>query len=189
MFTLRIKSPSGLESVVHSQLLLFSSASSKLAFEGCFAAPWPGKAAHGQSPRVKSGMAAGKLGKSFGARPRGLGFSRTNIFSTLANIRLSALLQSAGSPLIYPSGLIRAVVFPTPAYRIRPRSRLATKLPTSSCYGKGHPQRLATTAGTVPKPEATASTGTLVLVAKYPIFPSKTLDGVSFPRQQARVTF
>lgn len=63
MFTLRIKSPSGLESVVHSQLLLFGGASSELALEGCFAAPWPGKAAHGQSPRVQSGTAAGKLGK------------------------------------------------------------------------------------------------------------------------------
>lgn len=109
MFTLRIKSPSRLESMVHSQLLLFGGAPSKLAFRSCFAAPRPGKAAHGQSPRVQSGMEAGKVGKWLGTRPRGLGFSRTNIFSMSANVQLSALLHSAGSALISPSGLTRAL--------------------------------------------------------------------------------
>lgn len=43
MFTLRIKSPSGLESVVYSQLLLFRGSSSELPFQGWFAAPATGR--------------------------------------------------------------------------------------------------------------------------------------------------
>lgn len=40
MFTLRIKSSSGLESVAHSQFVLFSGASRELPFQGCSATPW-----------------------------------------------------------------------------------------------------------------------------------------------------
>lgn len=77
MFMLRIKSSSGLESVAHSQFLLFSAASPEQPFQGCSAAPWTGKAAHGQNPQVPSSAAAGKLGKLLRARPQGLGFSWT----------------------------------------------------------------------------------------------------------------
>lgn len=79
MFTLRIKSSSGLESVAHSQLLLFNGASPELPFQGSSAAPCTGRAAQGQNPQVQSSTAAGTLGKLLCARPQS--FSRTNTFS------------------------------------------------------------------------------------------------------------
>lgn len=114
MFTLRIKSSSGLESVAHSQFVLFSGASRELPFQGCSATPWTRKAAHSQNPQVQSSTAAGKLGKLPSAWPQGLGFSWTNTFSMVANTGLSC--QAPAHPLslhwdfISPSGDKRAVV-------------------------------------------------------------------------------
>jgi len=62
MFTLRIKSPSGLESVAHSQLLLFSGASSESAFKGCFAALLTGKPAHARAHRYNPVQQLASLG-------------------------------------------------------------------------------------------------------------------------------
>lgn len=141
MFTLSIKSSSGLESVVHSQLLLFSGASPELPFQGCLAA-------HSQNTQVQSSAAAGKLGKLLSAQPQGLDFSRTNTFSTLANTGLPALLPSASSPLISPSGLIpylpigtgRGCCFLIPSFWIRPRILLIRYLPTERSTHRGSQQ-------------------------------------------------
>lgn len=127
MFTLRIKSSSGLESVAHSLLLLFSGASPELVCQGCLANPRTGKAAHGQNSQVKSSTAAGKLGKLLNAWPQGLRFSWTNSLSTLANTGLSC--QAPAHPLslhwdsfLYlPIRTQRGCRFLIPSFWIRPR--------------------------------------------------------------------
>lgn len=130
MFTLRIKSSSGLGSVAHSLLLLFSEAS-QAAFPWLFSnsldkegSPWPEPTGTIQY----SSWQTWEITQS----KKGLGFSWTNTFSTLANIGLSC--QAPAHPLslhwdslLYlPIRTQRGCRFLIPSFWIRPCILLTT---------------------------------------------------------------
>lgn len=114
MFTLRIKSPSELESVVHSQLLLLGSVPLSWLLKAALPLPGWGRQPTAGACGYKPVQQLASLGTCSSARPRGLGFCQTDIFSMSTNTGPSVPLHSTSSHLISPSGLTRAALFPNP---------------------------------------------------------------------------